>query len=264
MTPGIADRRVVITRPAHQTAGLAAAFRRAGFVVELLPLLEVVPPEDPTALDEAMARLTDFDGVVLTSANAVPPLTERLDGSWPREVWIATVGSATTRRVRAAGWRVDFEAQDPQAQGLVTELGPQAPGARLLLPQAADARSTLARGLEEAGADVTVAVAYDKRLPPDSLAEARRLFTIGDPGWITVTSPRIGRHLVELLREVRGDAVWESRKDELRLVSIGPVTSRALRRLDLEPAAEAAEPSDQGLVEAVLAAGAETRTPSAP
>lgn len=243
-------RRVVITRPARQAEGLAAAFRDAGYTVDLLPLLEVVAPEDPGPLDEALARLSDFDGVVLTSANAVPPLAERLEGAWPDGVWIATVGSATTRRVREAGWTVDFEPEDSRAEGLVAELGPNVAGARLLLPQAADARPTLERGLRDVGAEVTVAVAYDKRLPPDSLANARELFSSRDPGWVTVTSPRIGRHLVELLREVWGDEAWESRKGHLRLVSIGPVTSRSLRKLGLEPAAEATEPSNRSLVAA--------------
>lgn len=253
MTGGIPRRRVVVTRPAHQAAGLASAFREAGFSVELLPLLEVVPPEDPTDLDDAVSHLSDIDGVILTSANAVPPLIERLPGDWPAGVWIATVGAATTRRVRQAGWTVDFEPEDSRAEGLVAELGPKVKSARLLLPQAADARPTLERGLREAGAEVTVAVAYDKRLPPRSLEKARQLFATDDPGWITVTSPRIGRHVVELLREVWGETVWRSRKSDLRLVSIGPVTSRALRELGLQPTAEAAEPSSRGLVEAVTA-----------
>lgn len=242
--------RVVVTRPAHQAAGLAEAFRDAGFSVELLPLLEVVPPEDAEPLDQAVARLTDFDGVVLTSANAVPPLIERLDGSWPEGVWIATVGSATTRRVREAGWAVDFEPEDSRAEGLVAELGPKVRGSRLLLPQAADARPVLARGLREAGADVTAVTAYDKRLPTEALDTARRLLSSGDPGWITVTSPRIGRHLVELLQKIWGED-WEARKRDLRLVSIGPVTSAGLREIGLEPTAEAAEPSNRELVEAV-------------
>lgn len=245
--------KVVVTRPAHQAADLAEAFRDAGFSVELLPLLEVVPPEDTEPLDQAVARLTDFDGVVLTSANAVPPLIERLDGSWPEGVWIATVGSATSRRVREAGWAVDFEPEDSRAEGLVAELGPKVRGSRLLLPQAADARPVLARGLRDAGADVTAVTAYDKRLPPESLDTARRLFAPGDPGWITVTSPRIGRHLIELLQGVWGEA-WESRREKLRLVSIGPITSGALRKLSLEPSAEAHEPLDEALVAAVQTA----------
>lgn len=250
MTSGAPQRRVVVTRPAHQAAGLASAFRDAGFSVELLPLLDVVPPEDPTHLNDAVSRLQDFDGVVLTSANAVPPLVERLPGNWPSGVWVATVGAATTRRVREAGWTVDYEPEDSRAEGLVAELGPKVNGARLLLPQAADARPTLEQGLREAGAEVTVAVAYDKRLPPCSPDQARRLFATDDPGWVTVTSPRIGRHLVELLQEIWGED-WKTRKGGLRLVSIGPVTSQALRELGLQPAAEAAEPSNRGLVAAV-------------
>ncbi len=45
---------------------------------------------------------------------------------------------------------------------------------------------------------------------------------------------------------------WPHRRAELRALSIGPVTSDALRRHRIEPAAEAMEPSSAGLVAAMV------------
>ncbi len=109
-------------------------------------------------------------------------------------------------------------------------------------------RPDLARGLRAAGARVTAVIAYRKRLPAPAPAGARRLFATA-VGWVTCTSPRIARHLARLF----GDD-WPRRRGELRAISIGPVTSAELRRLGVEPAAEAASPSDRALVEAMQAA----------
>ena len=76
----LAGLRIVITRAAHQSEGLAAAFAAAGARVELLPLLEVVPPADPGPLERAAAEIARFDWLVLTSANAVEALLPRAGG----------------------------------------------------------------------------------------------------------------------------------------------------------------------------------------
>ena len=75
---GMTGLRVVITRSEHQADALAAAFAAAGFRVEPLPLLEIVPPADPRPLERAATELALYDWLVFTSANAVEaflPLT---------------------------------------------------------------------------------------------------------------------------------------------------------------------------------------------
>jgi uroporphyrinogen-III synthase len=127
----------------------------------------------------------------------------------------------------------------------------------VLLPQAADAHPTLLEGLAAAGAEAVAVVAYDKRLPPDAPQRAAELFSTAPLGWVTFTSPRIVCHFAELL-----GSDWELRRKELKAASIGPVTSAELRRRGVEPAAEAASPGDEELVEAVVKA--HTAGPSLP
>jgi len=97
---------------------------------------------------------------------------------------------------------------------------------------------------------VTPVVAYRKRLPAASRELARRLFAGTPLGWVTFTSPRIVRHFVDLL-----GPSWKHRRQELRAISIGPVTSGELRRQGVEPAAEASRPSPQAMVRALLQGG---------
>lgn len=233
------------------------AFEEAGFPVALLPLLEVTGPDDPAPLDAAVAALDRFDLLVLTSANAVAPFAERLREPLPDRLLVAVVGPATARAVRGAGLPVHREAERAEAEGLVELLGPEIRGRRVLFPQAADARRTLEEGLAAAGAEVTAVVAYDKRLPPGAPEQARELFgetpSAGTDdrslGWVTFTSPRVVRHFIDLIEGLGG---WETRRDELRAVSIGPVTTRELERFDISAVTEAESPGDRELVRAVL------------
>ncbi len=244
----LAGLRVVITRAAHQSEGTAAAFQAAGATVELLPLLEVVPPADPRPLERAASELALYDWLVFTSANAVDAFLPLTGGALPHRLRTAVVGPATAEALRAFEIEPHLIAARADAEGLAAELAPYVDRRRrVLLPQAADARPVLAEELARAGAEAVTVVAYDKGLPADAPRRAAELFDADPIGWVTFTSPRIARSFAKLF-----GADWERRRPELRAASIGPVTSAELRRQGVEPAAEAAEPGDEGLVEAVV------------
>ena len=243
----LSGRRVVVTRATHQAGRLADAFAAAGALVVRLPLIEVVPPEG-RALERAARRAAGFDWLVFTSANAVRAFLALVTAPLPVRLRAAAVGQATAQALRRRGIEPALTAREPRAEGLFEVLSPRlTPGTRLLIPQAADARGDLARGLRAAGAEVTAVVAYRKRLPSRTVATARELFSASPLGWVTCTSPRIVRHFAELFA-----SDWERRRGEMKAVSIGPVTSAELRRLGVEPAAEARRPSDEGLVGAMV------------
>lgn len=239
--------RVVVTRAAHQAAELRSAFEAAGGAVALLPLLEVVPPRDERPVERAAASVATFDWLAFTSANAVRAFLPR---AAPADLpAVAAVGPATASALRSFGVEPRIEAGSPRAAGLAADLRSRiSAGARVLLPQADDARPELARALAAAGAEVEAVVAYQKRLPGSAPAIAEALFAAAPLGWVTFTSPRIVRGFVELL----GD--WQRRRGELLAVSIGPVTSGELRRHGVEPAAEAARPEARAMVRAVVRA----------
>jgi uroporphyrinogen-III synthase len=250
MSAPLRGLRVVITRAEHQAGELAEAFAAAGAAVELLPLLEVIPPADPRPLERAASELALYDWLVFTSSNAVEAFLPLTGGSVPGRLRIAVVGPATAEALRA--WEIEpyLIAGRADAEGLLAELAPFVDRSRrVLLPQAADARPTLAEGLARAGAEAVAIVAYDKGLPANALRRAEELFSTTPIGWVTFTSPRIVRHFIELFGND-----WGRRRPELKAVSIGPVTTAELRRQGVEPAAEAGAPSNEGMVEAVVRA----------
>jgi uroporphyrinogen-III synthase len=249
----LAGVRVVVTRAAHQARATARAFERAGAEVALLPLLELAPPADPAPLAAALASLDGYAWIVFTSANAVERVLDGTRGL-PPGLRVASVGEATSDALRARGVEPDLEPAEPRAEGLAAELAPRlAAGARVLLPQAADARPVLARELARAGARVDRVDAYAKRTPPAAHERAAEIFGTASLGWVTFTSPSTAHAFAELGAALWG-ADWPAQRRGLLAASIGPVTSAALRELGIEPAAEAAAPADPELVAAVVAA----------
>lgn len=245
--------RVVVTRALHQADSTVQAFEQAGARVERLPLIEVVPPADPAPLAAALSRLESFDWVLFTSANTVDAVFDALGRPWPsgpERPRVATVGAVTAEALRAKGLDTDLQALDSRAEGLADLVGPcLVGGENLLLPQAADARPVLEDLLLASGGRVVRVDAYAKRMPPSSRTRADEIFGDGPLGWVTFTSPSIARNFASLWGEQ-----WPGRRQGLLAVSIGRVTSAALRKLGVEPAAVATTPGDDGMVEAVAAA----------
>lgn len=259
--PPLHGLRVVVTRPVHQAEALCAAFGAAGATVERLPLIAVLPPADPEPLRRAAARLDRYSWVAFTSRNAVTALVDAA-GALPPDLRAAAIGLATARSVRDADVEPALVSAGGTGAELARELAAAEPGepssaGPVLLPLASDARPDLREGLEGAGFAVEVVTAYDKRAPDGAVERARVLFAPDAPlGWVTFTSPRIARTFAEVVDGIaEGSAPgWEERRSTLLAASIGSTTSGALRRLGVEPAAEAETPGNRELVEAVVRA----------
>jgi len=244
----LANRRILITRARGQASALADQLAALGATPILIPTIELSPPASYCALDAALASIRSFDWLVFTSANAVDAFVARalalkLD---PRAKRVAAIGPATARAAVAAGFTVDLTPPLSVAESLAEALVPQAAGKSFLLVRAAVARDVVPDALAAAGAIVTVAEAYRTVVPPDSVAELRELFADDPPDAITFTSASTAQNLVALL-----DAASLRLPDRCLLASIGPITSRAMRDLGLEPAVEASEATIPSLVDAL-------------
>ena len=74
----LAGRRIVVTRAARQSGGLRERLEQQGAEVLLLPTIEIAPPDSYAPLDDALRHASDFDWLVVTSANAARVIGERL------------------------------------------------------------------------------------------------------------------------------------------------------------------------------------------
>jgi uroporphyrinogen-III synthase len=255
----LAGVRVVVTRAERQAEGLSTALGEAGAVVALLPLIEIGPAPDIHLFRLAVALPEHYDWIVFTSANAVAAFCEAVgEPLRPGTFKTAVVGAATASALRDQGLEPDLVASKQDADGLADELIPlvaavpsQYPRS-VFIPQAEDARPTLADRLRAAGIQPVPVAAYTKRIPEGAPGQARKLFGTGRTaplGWVTFTSPSIVEHFAELFgRE------WSARRKTLHAASIGPLTTTALREAGVEPAVVAEAPKVEALVAAIVAA----------
>lgn len=161
MTQPLAGRRVLVTRPSGQAAGLVRQLEQAGAAVLARPTLTLEPrsPDDwPPA--------PSVDWVVLTSPNAVSfgrPWLAEVDLSGVR---VAAVGPGTAAAARAAGFIVTVA---PTAGGGADDLlaepafTPSA-GEQVWIVRGEDGRDRLQTVLRQAGVDVHEADVY-RRAP---------------------------------------------------------------------------------------------------
>lgn len=238
--------RVVVTRAAHQAEELAAPLRALGAEVISLPMIGIAPPLDEEPIEKSARHANDYDWIVFTSANGVSAFGGRLEIS-PAELKarIAVVGAATRSVAEKCGFTVAVTPARYVAEALVDALGEkQLTGKRVLIPAADIARDVVPAELRRRGAQVDVVEAYRNILPTEAESLAHEIFRPPYPDWVTFASPSAVDNLVALIGV-----------DELRhskLASIGRVTSAAIRRYELDVAAEADPHTVDGLVRAVI------------
>ena len=248
----LAGRRVLVTRTREQASVLAEALHALGAEVLAVPTIRMEPPASYAVLDAALDSLALYDVLLVTSANTARVLAARRAAPWPDQPWTAVIGPATAQAMRDAGLRVDGEPLPSVAESLVRELAPGAAGKRMLLPRAAVARELLPDALRTAGAQVDVVEAY-RTVPAE---ESRALLA----SWFGPGAERDERidavlftssSTVENLFTLLGPEMACHALRKTKACSIGPITSETLRRLGVEPAAEAEQHDVPGLLLAV-------------
>lgn len=247
------DKRVLITRAHAQAGDLERQLRALGAIPILFPSIRIVPPADNyAALDAALQQLATFDWAVFTSVNGVQHVWQRLDvlGLEPQEfasVRFAAIGPATAKVLTDAGLDVAVVPERYVAEALLDAI-PHPAGQRFVLPRAAIARDALRIGLEDAGAEVVEAPAYDTvRVTPS--AEALAALDTG-VDVLTFTASSTVHNFVEQVGQARARRLAE----RALVVTIGPITAETARDLGLRVDVVATEYTIAGLIDAMLAA----------
>ncbi len=243
-------RRVLVTRARPQASELSRLLRAAGADVLEIPTIRV-EPLDPAPLRASLSRLGSYDWVLLTSRNAVDVVWDALlelglDARAFASVGIAAVGSATADALARRGLRPDVVPERATSEALADALlaRDDVKGSRTLLPRALETRDVLGAALERGGCTVDEVAVY--RTVPDAAAgELLRESLRAQPvDMVTFTSGSTVTHFVE--------AVGAEVARGVRGVSIGPITSAAMRDAGIDVAAEAPSATIASLAESVV------------
>lgn len=249
-------RTIVVTRTRHQASALSGRLRALGAQVLEAPTIELGPPQDPGAVDDALRRLAAYDWVIFTSVNGVDAAAARmkalgLDARAFSGARLAAIGTATAERMEQYFLRPEVVPEQFVAEALAVALERMSMrGRRVLMLRADVARPALREALERCGATCDDIAIY-RTLRPESLpAEVATRLDAGRVDWITFTSSRTFLHFVDLLGPDRARPALA----RVRLASIGPITTATMAESGFTPTVEAAVHTIPGLVQAIVEA----------
>ena len=234
---------VVVTRAREQASGFADILRDMGACVHQFPTIRIDPLPDYAPVRKAVAGLAGWDWLVFTSVNGVRWFWTILEeqGRDARALGgrkVAAIGPATADALRERGIVADFVPEKYVAEGVVEGLRALGVGAgtRVLIPRAEVAREVLPEELARAGAEVRVLPVYRTGLNEDGPQALLERLDAGAIHCVTFTSSSTVENFFTLV------APDDFRRylPQVKLASIGPVTSRTLARFgftaDIEPA----------------------------
>jgi uroporphyrinogen III methyltransferase / synthase len=252
-------RTVLVPRTRQQASALSERLRALGAEPVEAPTIVLAPAPEPEALQKLVAGLGEgaFDWVAFTSANGVEAVWNHVralgrDSRLLAPVRVAAVGPGTAAALAGHGLHADLVARPATTQALADALVSTGAGQRVLLPRADLATPVLAETLVEAGWTVTEADAYHLRRAealPSGVADGLR---DGSIDAVALASSSTARNLVELLGGLP--------HPDVRVASIGPVTTEACRDLGMRVDAEA-DPHDLDGLVAAVARGPAGRAP---
>ncbi len=252
----LAGTRILVGRARHQAGSLSSSLRGLGASVIEIPFIEIRKPQSYQSLDDALKNIGNYDWLILTSANGVEAMWERvrklrITRRQLKHLQIAAIGPATQKAILTHGLNVKMVPEEYVAESVVKGLRDKVKGKRVVVIRAKVARDVIPEELRSAGAEVDVIEAYETIVPEKSRVRLRSLMTNAArrPHIVTFTSSSTAKNFAELLGNVKAGAL-----DSVQFASIGPVTSATLRELRMPPAIEAREFTMGGLIRAIVLA----------
>jgi len=203
MTGSLAGRRVLVTRPEGLAGRLAGLLRAEGAEAVLLPAIEILPPQDPAALEALIDRLDEFDIAIFISPTAASKAHAAVTArrGWPQRLRHAAIGGATARALQDLGIGGVLAPRgrgDSEALAALPEMA-HVRGKRILIFRGQGGREALRETLEARGAVVAYAECYRRALPRADMAPLIERWRQGGIDAVSITSTEGLENLLALL-----------------------------------------------------------------
>lgn len=245
----LAGRGIVVTRPAHQAAGLAELIRAAGGNPILFPVLEILDTENLQPLLDAIARLDDYRLAVFISPNAVVRTMNQVAArrAWPAHLRVAAVGKGGVKELRRFGITGIIAPDrmfDSEHLLALPELQ-DVKGKRVIIFRGDGGRELLGDTLSARGAVVDTIECYRRAQPRVDAALLLKAWARDQVHAVTVTSSEGLRNLFEMVGKL-GQS-WLRRTP---VFAPHPRIAAAARELGCSIVVDSA-PGDEGLIDAL-------------
>jgi uroporphyrinogen-III synthase len=248
-------KRIVLTKSARDGDAIEQALIDAGAEVLSIPLIEIEPFEDPDKLMEVFKGIATYDWIVYTSINGVKYYFESFFRAFGDirafgPARIACVGEQTAEAVRDFHLEVDLVPEIATGEGLaeaLVETG-STPSAYVLWVSGDKVNKKATQTLEGKGeAIIDVFTVYRSKLRVLDKDPIARDFRSKGADAILFSSPSA---IDSFAQQATSLAIGKNAKRP-KSISIGPVTSEAMRAKHLPIDKECKQPTPEAVVAAV-------------
>lgn len=252
MKAPLTGKTILVTRSAGQSSEFTQLLQQQGARVIEMPTLKIGPPSSWDDLDAAIANLSAFNWLILTSSNGVDYFFERLavtnqDIRALASVKIAVVGKKTAASLKRRSLQPDFIPPEFVADALVEHFPEELTGQKILFPRVeTGGRDVLVKALIARGAEVVEVAAYESRCPDTIAPLALEALQKKVVDIIAFASSKTVKNFYQLVAAVEGIVL-----DDIGVASIGPQTSKTCHDLLGRVDVEAREYTLEGLTEAI-------------
>ncbi len=245
--------KIGVTRPYNRSEDFCDRLSKLGAEPVLMPTITIVETIDTPQVKKTIEGIEKYDAILFFSVNGVESFFQALkkenkDSSSLSGILIGAIGPATADTLVERGLSVDIRAESYIAESfLEAVLGHMQVTARdFLLVRSDIGRTVLPDGLRHAGATVHDVAFYSTRTEDlnDTVIDSLRN---GDIDIVTFTSSSTVKGFFKSMK-------LEDFPDSVKFASIGPETSRALKKHGKYPEIEADEFTTDGLIKAIIEA----------
>jgi uroporphyrinogen III methyltransferase / synthase len=258
---------IVVTRAGHQASELTSKLVALGASVIELPTIEIIPPESWQSVDQAIARIDEYDWILFASTNAVHYFISRWSQRPSAKMFTgkyAAIGPSTSEALRRNNIMPSFQPGGAFVSEAFVDQFPGYPdliGQKMLWPRTNIGRDIIVEKLQAAGAEVDIVQAY-QTVPAttsnQTVAQLTEMLIRGQVDVITVASSQSVRNLAQILRNafsIYDNSDASSVRQILRrtaIISIGPQTTATAVECLGKCEGQAEEFNIDGLINAVL------------
>ncbi len=249
-------KKIVVTRTQEKTGVFAEKLSALGAEVLEFPTIEIQPLSNFKEMDRAIRNLKNYDWLVFTSVYGVEAFFDRLqkthqkDARFLSQLKIAVVGPETKNRLLQYGISPDLFPKRYETLAIVEAFKKRFPdlkNKRILLVRARIAPPALETGLKKLGGQVSRVAAYNTKFPKGLAPPMKDALKHQKIDFVTFTSSSTVENFIKIL----GLKQVKKMAKTTRFASIGPVTSKTLRRYGLKAACEAKVFTTEGLAAAI-------------
>ena len=252
------QKNIIITRSKNNLSEIKKIFTNEGAQILDFPAIDVGYPDDLNPLDDALSEINDFHWIIFSSSNGIKYVDERLRNfntslkECSKKMKIAVVGKKTSLTLGELGIEADFVPPEFVAESLIENFPISGYGLKVFLPRVqTGGRNLIANEFRNSGARVVEVPAYETRCPDSIPIETINAITKRQVNAMVFSSGKTVLNSSFLLEKEFGEE-WLTFLDEIKLLTIGPQTSKTCVNIFGRVDREAANYTFEGLLDAAI------------